>query len=277
MRRFSTRQVFPFWFLLTLFLLLNLMMPHLMTILCEKSMMNFPKGTLTTQCQELMRLSRVWANLIDLWLFEGWQNTSLEVYHVDLSAFEGECENSFSFFYLSSEDCREAHSIDAYFADGCRWKSKRTSHDAYQKDEWRSGQVNGEDRQEGNQQLDYKENGWTHSWGTWAHRPCQKGQTEKQGYNWRIRIHRATHESGMDNQAWQIQMQTCSTRQSSSRYLQENCHNKPSYRNASMHALVGSFLIRQQGGITRSRLYCWMQSYHLEGSLCRGRLQSFTI
>ena len=36
----------------------------------------------------------------------------LEVDHVDLNAFEGACGHPFSFFYLSSEECREAHSID---------------------------------------------------------------------------------------------------------------------------------------------------------------------
>ena len=36
----------------------------------------------------------------------------LEVDHVDLNASERESDHPISFFYLSSEDCREAHSID---------------------------------------------------------------------------------------------------------------------------------------------------------------------
>ena len=38
-------------------------------------------------------------------------DTPIEVDQVN--TFEGECDHPFSFFYLSSEDCREAHNIDS--------------------------------------------------------------------------------------------------------------------------------------------------------------------
>ena len=37
---------------------------------------------------------------------------AIEVDFADLTTFEGECDHSFSFFYLSSEDCRQAHNAD---------------------------------------------------------------------------------------------------------------------------------------------------------------------
>ena len=37
----------------------------------------------------------------------------IEVDHVDVKAFEGECENPLSLFYLSSEECCDAPSVDA--------------------------------------------------------------------------------------------------------------------------------------------------------------------
>ena len=37
---------------------------------------------------------------------------AIEVDLADLATFEGECDHPFSFFYLSSEDCREVHNVD---------------------------------------------------------------------------------------------------------------------------------------------------------------------
>ena len=76
MRRLSTRQVFLFGFLLTQFLLLILMMPHLMTGLCKQIDDELPKRTLTTnKFDRPLRVDN---------------DEPLEVDHVDLSPFEGE-------------------------------------------------------------------------------------------------------------------------------------------------------------------------------------------
>ena len=37
---------------------------------------------------------------------------AIEVDFADLTTFEGECDHPFSFFYLSSEDCRQVHNVD---------------------------------------------------------------------------------------------------------------------------------------------------------------------
>ena len=63
-----------------------------MTVLCEKLLMHFPKGTLAVQ-EELMSSAKGLSKLDRPLRVDS--DEPLEVDHVDLNAFEGECDHPF--------------------------------------------------------------------------------------------------------------------------------------------------------------------------------------
>ena len=121
----------------------------------------------------------------------------LEVDHVDLNAFEGECDHPFSFFYLIA--VKRARLMIKML--NCNWIRPRLENKPLL-----SIPVNGRtkrkvarDWQEGNQQLDHKEIRRSQSWGIGAHRSFGKRQTKKKGHNRRLPIHRASRWCGQSS------------------------------------------------------------------------------
>ena len=181
--------------------------------------------------------------------------------HADLVTSEGECDHPFSFFYLSSEDCRdglpEVHNIDDVDVtplDPVEPRKQATSHINVTSEE--VARTTGEQREQwleaGRKEIDNLTSKRSEVHKVGALEPINATERDKlksratiDGYQY-IEL---PAKGSMDNQTRQVQVQDSRVRQSDSGYLWQNFYHRPGHSNAALHTLLGSVIIRTQDGV----------------------------